>query len=73
MVKHDGERIERIPAWITRSVQNKSLNNLYEGMKYFCIIKKGVFWNPPETYRFKNQRPLKPASLRIYEAHGISY
>ena len=33
------------------------------------------FWNPPwnERYVFKNQRPPKPKSVRIYEAHvGIS-
>ena len=33
------------------------------------------FWNPPksERYTFKNQRPQKPKSVRIYEAHvGIS-
>lgn len=62
MIAANGERIERIPAWIKRAEYDAS-SNLYEG----------VFWNPQEQYIFKNVRPSKPASLRIYEAHiGIS-
>ena len=59
MVKH-GERIERIPAWITRSVQDRSQGVTYEG----------VFWNPREKFTFRNASPKKPDRLRIYEAHG---
>ncbi|MCJ1234281.1 alpha-1,4-glucan branching enzyme [Varicellaria rhodocarpa] len=65
MILPSGERIERIPAWITRVIQDMAVSPIYDG----------VFWNPPknERYIFKNQRPPKPASVRIYEAHvGIS-
>ncbi|KAJ9193916.1 CAZyme family GH13 [Paecilomyces variotii] len=60
-----GERIDRLPAWIKRVVQDLSVSPVYEA----------VFWNPPaeERYTFKQQRPKRPESLRIYEAHvGIS-
>ena len=60
-----GERIERIPAWITRVVQDLSVSPVYDA----------VLWNPPknEQYTFKNPRPPYPKSVRIYEAHvGIS-
>ncbi|KIW13779.1 1,4-alpha-glucan-branching enzyme [Exophiala spinifera] len=60
-----GERIERIPAWITRVTQDLSVSPVYEA----------VLWNPPssERYVFKNPRPPYPKSVRIYEAHvGIS-
>jgi len=65
MLLPTGERIERIPAWITRVVQDLSVSPNYEA----------VFWNPPSTakYVFKNPKPPKPKSVRIYEAHvGIS-
>lgn len=61
----NGERIYRIPPWIKRVVQDLSVSAIYDS----------VFWNPPEEnrYQFKHQRPKKPQSLRIYEAHvGIS-
>ncbi|KAI9671202.1 MAG: alpha-1,4-glucan branching enzyme [Caeruleum heppii] len=60
-----GERIDRLPAWITRVTQDLSVSPVFDA----------VFWNPPETerYKFTNQRPSKPASARVYEAHvGIS-
>jgi len=60
-----GERIERIPAWITRVTQNLDVSPVYDA----------VLWNPPqsERYTFKNPRPPYPKSVRIYEAHvGIS-
>lgn len=65
MVIPGGERIERIPAWITRVTQDLSVSPVYEA----------VLWNPPqsERYVFKNPRPPYPKSARIYEAHvGIS-
>ncbi|MCJ1354246.1 MAG: alpha-1,4-glucan branching enzyme [Icmadophila ericetorum] len=65
MILPTGERIERLPAWITRVVQDMNVSPAYDA----------VLWNPPtsERYRFKNKRPSKPASVRIYEAHvGIS-
>jgi 1,4-alpha-glucan branching enzyme len=58
-------RMERIPAWIRRVTQDLSVSPAYEAR----------FWNPPkaEHYVFKNERPPKPSSVRIYEAHvGIS-
>ena len=65
MIIPSGERIERIPAWITRVTQDITVSPIYDGN----------FWNPPkdERYVFKNHRPRKPQSARIYEAHvGIS-
>lgn len=65
MVIPGGERIERIPAWITRVTQDLNVSPVYDA----------VLWNPPksERYVFKHPRPPKPASVRIYEAHvGIS-
>jgi len=58
-----GEYIHRIPAWITRVTQDLSVSPIYDGR----------FWNPPQTYKFKNPRPPKVKSARVYEAHvGIS-
>ena len=65
MVIPGGERIDRIPAWITRVTQDLSVSPVYDA----------VLWNPPESerYVFKNPRPPYPKSVRIYEAHvGIS-
>jgi len=31
-----------------------------------------VFWNPTQTYKFKNKRPPVPRATKIYEAHGQS-
>lgn len=60
-----GERLERLPAWITRVVQDLSVSPVYDA----------VFWNPPpeDQYQWKNKRPNKPSGAKIYEAHvGIS-
>jgi 1,4-alpha-glucan branching enzyme len=62
MITNSGERIERIPAWIKYAVQDLNQSPCYEG----------VFWNPPK-YEFKHQKPSRPASLRIYESHGIQF
>ncbi|EED21643.1 glycogen branching enzyme GbeA, putative [Talaromyces stipitatus ATCC 10500] len=65
MVTRAGEVIDRIPAWIKRVTQDLDVSPVYDA----------VFWNPPpnERYTFRHDRPKKPASLRIYEAHvGIS-
>ncbi|KAK5937184.1 alpha-1,4-glucan branching enzyme [Knufia obscura] len=65
MIIPGGERIERLPAWITRVVQDLNVSPIYDA----------VLWNPPkhERYVFKHPRPPKPKSLRVYEAHvGIS-
>lgn len=60
MVKPDGTRIDRLPAWIKRVTQNLKVSPTYDA----------VFWNPPETYQWKNKAPPKPASVKVYEAHG---
>ncbi|KDE03556.1 1,4-alpha-glucan-branching enzyme [Microbotryum lychnidis-dioicae p1A1 Lamole] len=56
-------RIERLPAWVKRVVQDLMVSPVYDA----------VFWNPPKKYRFKNKRPPQPRAVRVYEAHvGIS-
>jgi 1,4-alpha-glucan branching enzyme len=65
MITPSGERIERIPAWITYVTQDLHISPVYDAR----------FWNPPqsERYVFKHPRPKKPLSARVYEAHvGIS-
>ncbi|KAH9939992.1 glycoside hydrolase superfamily [Amylocystis lapponica] len=65
MILPSGQRIERLPAWITRVTQDLAVSPVYDAR----------FWNPPQEqrYKFKNPRPPQPKSVRIYEAHvGIS-
>ncbi|KAI1006066.1 1,4-alpha-glucan-branching enzyme [Podosphaera aphanis] len=65
LITPSGERIERIPAWIQYVTQELAVSPVYDAR----------FWNPPanERYIFKNPRPKKPESIRVYEAHvGIS-
>ena len=65
MLLPSGERIERVPVWIKRVTQDLNISPVYDG----------VYWDPPmdQQYVFKNPRPPKPESARIYEAHvGIS-
>ncbi|KDQ64388.1 glycoside hydrolase family 13 protein [Jaapia argillacea MUCL 33604] len=65
MILPSNERIERLPAWITRVTQDLSVSPIYDAR----------FWNPPadQKYQFKYPKPPKPKSARIYEAHvGIS-
>ena len=65
VIPNSHERAERIPPWINRVTQDLAISPVYDG----------VFWNPPasERYTFRNPRPPKPKSARIYEAHvGIS-
>ncbi|KAJ2897624.1 hypothetical protein MKZ38_004524 [Zalerion maritima] len=60
-----GERVDRLPAWIKHVTQDISVSPAYDAR----------FWNPPasERYQFSHQRPKKPRSARVYEAHvGIS-
>ncbi|KAJ3322740.1 alpha-1,4-glucan branching enzyme [Boothiomyces sp. JEL0866] len=62
LVLPNGERVERIPAWIKRAVQDLSKSPVYDG----------VFWNPPK-YKFQHPVPPKPKTLKIYESHvGIA-
>ncbi|KAF9185660.1 alpha-1,4-glucan branching enzyme [Haplosporangium sp. Z 11] len=63
MIKPDGTRIDRLPAWIHRVTQDLSVSPTYDA----------VFWNPPQKYQWKNKAPPKPKSLKVYEAHvGIA-
>jgi len=65
MLIPSGERIERLPAWITRVTQDLKVSPVYDGR----------FWNPPasQTYKFTHPRPPRVNNIRIYEAHvGIS-
>jgi 1,4-alpha-glucan branching enzyme len=63
VVPNDQARAERIPAWIKRVTQDLNVSPVYDAR----------FWNPPTQYQWKNQRPPKPQSARIYEAHvGIA-
>lgn len=59
-----GEEIFRLDPWGVRATQNKE-SPLYDGR----------FWNPTESYTFKNARPhfADHDGIKIYEAHvGIS-
>lgn len=63
MIAEGAGRIDRLPAWVNYVTQDLSVSPAYDA----------VFWNPPQKYQFKNQRPSRPKSARIYEAHvGIS-
>jgi 1,4-alpha-glucan branching enzyme len=63
LVTEQGERLERVPAWIRRVEQNLAISPVYEA----------VFWRPPQPYQWKHERPqiTKPLDIRIYEAHGM--
>lgn len=60
MITPSGERIERLPAYTIRAVQELSKYPVFES----------VFWNPMDKYSFKYESPIKPTELKIYEAHG---
>lgn len=57
---HTGERIYRLPAWINYVTQDLNVSATYDA----------IFWNPESEYVFKNARPKRPESIRVYEAHG---
>ncbi|KAI8073714.1 1,4-alpha-glucan-branching enzyme GBE1 [Thamnidium elegans] len=60
---HTNERIYRLPAWINYVTQDLNVSATYDA----------IFWNPEKKYVFKNPRPKRPESIRVYEAHvGIS-
>ncbi len=62
VVDENGNRIDRIPAYIRYALQEDAKGHFV-----------GVFWNPPQPYQFKNQRPKLQGGLRVYEAHvGMS-
>ncbi|KAL7752174.1 alpha-1,4-glucan branching enzyme [Sorochytrium milnesiophthora] len=56
-----GETFDRVPAYISRVVQDPKVSVAYEA----------VHWHPPtnQQYKFKHPHPPRPANLRIYEAH----
>lgn len=61
VVLPDGSGHDRIPAYITRAVQESNLQYV------------GQYWNPPDPYRFRHPAPRPKGGLRIYEAHvGMS-
>lgn len=57
---HTNERIYRLPAWINYVTQDLNVSATYDA----------IFWNPAKHYKFKNPRPKRPESIRVYEAHG---
>ena len=62
ITKHDGSQVDRISPWITYTTPQAN-TDLYEG----------IHWDPPQPYVWKNPRPSRPKSLRIYESHvGIA-
>lgn len=62
ITKHDGSQVDRISPWISYAKPQKD-TDLYEG----------IYWDPPQVYQWRNARPAKPLSLRIYESHvGIA-
>ncbi|KAL6754518.1 starch branching enzyme [Haematococcus lacustris] len=58
--------VDRLSAWIRWATVEPGVM----GAKY-----DGIHWDPPpaEAYKWRSERPYKPRSLRIYEAHvGMS-
>lgn len=65
MTLPSGEKIARMPPYIQRATQPPK--------EYTTSDYESRFWNPSSKYQFKNPRPARPNSLKIYEAHvGIS-
>ncbi|RKO97394.1 hypothetical protein CXG81DRAFT_25788 [Caulochytrium protostelioides] len=59
----NGERLDRIPAWINFATQDLSVSPAYNG----------IFWNPSTHYTRRHKAPPRPKTLRIYESHvGIA-
>lgn len=61
-IEKNGQQIfyERVPAWIRFCRYNELLK-----------VLEGIYWNPPNSYKWLNQHPLKipKERLKIYEAH----
>lgn len=61
MTLPSGEKIDRIPTWLTRVTQDLNISPIYDGR----------FWNPTNPYTFKHGHSKNPVEgLKIYEAHG---
>lgn len=59
VIPNEGVPLDRNPAWATYLVQDMG-----------TLLYDTVFWNPEETYQWKNPPHVKrPDSLRIYECH----
>jgi 1,4-alpha-glucan branching enzyme len=58
IIGEDGSGTDRVPAYIRRAVQDWNTG-----------AWSGVYWNPPEPYRFRHPVPPLKGGLRIYEAH----
>ena len=59
----NGELVDRNSPWANYVVQNLKVSPIYNQ----------VFWNPTTKYKFRNSKPVRPESLRIYECHvGIA-
>ena len=81
MVLPSGQRIERVPAWISRVEQDQKVSPLFEGeithlslfhiltFPPFCQLSffclTGIFWNPPEKYVWKHKRPVLGANTGL--------
>src|SRR3954469_4525973 len=62
VIGEDSSASDRIPAYIKRVVQDGHSGDW-----------TGVYWDPPEPYRFRNPAPRMDGALRVYEAHvGMS-
>ena len=53
VVPNDGQRQERVPAWIKRVTQDLNVSPVYDAR----------FYNPPHKYQFKNPPPPYPKML----------
>ncbi len=58
VVLPDGSTMDRLPAYITRVIQEPQSINFV-----------GQYWSPPEAFVWKNKSPTLSAGLRIYESH----
>ena len=60
---NDGQTLWRHSPWTKYSIQDASVSMEYQP----------IHWAPPVPYKWLNDRPGRPDSVRIYEAHvGIS-
>ncbi len=58
IIRWKGGQGERIPAYVTRAVQDESTK-----------IFSAQVWHPDEAYVMKNPSPPPPESILVYEAH----
>lgn len=58
VVTEASQTFDRIPAYIRRAIQEQPTGQFI-----------GQYWNPPQPYAWRHQRPQLKGGLRIYEAH----